>query len=395
MSDTEFEVRKISTLPLRTPLLEADLIVIVGDGTPPDGYLGSVQELAELAGSYAPAGPTGETGPQGPAGAPGTNLDIDGSVPTQADLASLSVPTGSVYVVASDGTVWVYDGTQWVKIATGIGPQGPQGPAGATGPQGPQGVPGPVGATGPAGSTLPTGSIIDFAATPAPAGFVLCDGTAYDPLNPLYAPLHSVIGFTYGQSGANFRVPNFNGRVGLGRNPSDANIGTVGKANSMTAANAVVAKHKHGPGTYKVPDHRHDIDHSHPRVTTEDANIPLKSMWLQLPAPNSGPALAVQGSNSGEWPPANRGRVFATPVDNPGGGWDWLFGADLGKLYFGGDGRHKHYYTAVLNNNSLSGYVNPASARTLDASTTSTEVGEDPAGKNYPPYLVINKIIKL
>ena len=33
MSDVEFEVRKISTLPLRTPLLEADLIVIVGDGT--------------------------------------------------------------------------------------------------------------------------------------------------------------------------------------------------------------------------------------------------------------------------------------------------------------------------------------------------------------------------
>ena len=54
---------------------------------------------------------------------------------------------------------------------------------------------------------IPTGSIIPFgASTNIPAGFLLCDGTAFNPIT--YSALFSVIGTTYGQAAVNtFRVP--------------------------------------------------------------------------------------------------------------------------------------------------------------------------------------------
>lgn len=394
MSDTEFDVRKISTLPLRTPLLEQDLIVVVGDGTPPDGFLGSVQELAELAGGYAPAGPQGEVGPQGPAGPPGSNLDIDGSVPTEGDLAGLSVPAGSVYVVASDGSVWVYDGAAWIEMQSATGPQGPQGPPGAQGAPGPQGATGPAGAVGPAGANVPTGTVLDYAGTTAPTGFVFCDGEYYDPALPLYQPLFGVIGFTYGQDGRGFfRTPPMNGRMAVGREPLNANLGSVGRTNPITAANWQVPKHTHGPGSFSVPDHRHPIGHTHDRVQTEDASIPANSMWLQLPAGNSGPAVYVQGQNSSEWPPGARGQVLTNVVLNAGGGWAWLFSQDGGRLYLSGAGTHRHYYQPTLGNDQYSGFI----GQNLSLVTTgrSAEEGVDGAGMNYPPYLVLNKIIRL
>lgn len=393
MSEVEFEVRKISTLPLRSPLLEADLMVIVGDGTPPDGYLASVQEFAELAGGYAPAGPEGDVGPQGPAGPPGSSLEIKGSVPTEADLAGIVAEPGDVYVVALDGSVWVYDGAAWVKLDSAVGPQGPQGPPGAQGPTGPQGATGPKGDTGAAGSTLPPGSIIDFAGAVAPSGFVMCDGLDYDPADPTYAALYEVIAYTYGQVGSRFKVPNFKGRFSLCRDPADATIGTVGKAGGSSTLS--VPLHNHGPGTYAIPNHRHSIGHTHPRVTTEDANIPAKSMWLQLPAPNSDPALYVQGKNSAEWPPAGRGKMTFPDYTNPAGAWMFLFGVDDGRLYFTGSGAHKHYYTATLDNDEYSGYVYPSSGLNLTATSKSQDAGVAPAGLNNPKYLTINRLIKL
>lgn len=48
-----------------------------------------------------------------------------------------------------------------------------------------------------------------FPSATAPAGYLLCDGTTYN--TTAYAALWSVIFYTYGGTGNNFKVPNFQG----------------------------------------------------------------------------------------------------------------------------------------------------------------------------------------
>lgn len=65
---------------------------------------------------------------------------------------------------------------------------------------------------------LPTGSIVAFAGTTAPAGWLLCDGAAYSQTDSRYAPLFAAIGTTWGTgTGAGqFNVPDLRGRSVLG-----------------------------------------------------------------------------------------------------------------------------------------------------------------------------------
>jgi hypothetical protein len=57
--------------------------------------------------------------------------------------------------------------------------------------------------------TNPTGTIIMMPTATVPTGYLYCDGTTYN--NILYASLWSVIFYTYGGSGSNFKVPDFRG----------------------------------------------------------------------------------------------------------------------------------------------------------------------------------------
>jgi microcystin-dependent protein len=65
-------------------------------------------------------------------------------------------------------------------------------------------------------ATIPAGAIIDFGGNVAPTGWLNCDGSSQ--LTATYPVLFTAIGYTWGGSGANFNVPNLNGRttVGLG-----------------------------------------------------------------------------------------------------------------------------------------------------------------------------------
>lgn len=80
----------------------------------------------------------------------------------------------------------------------------------------------PLNTYAPFGSGVPTGSIIAFAGSSAPDGWLLCDGTAY--VNSSYPALYAVITETYGSpGGSQFNVPNLGSR----------NIRGVGGANSV------------------------------------------------------------------------------------------------------------------------------------------------------------------
>ena len=77
-------------------------------------------------------------------------------------------------------------------------------------------------------SLVPTGSMINFAGATAPAGWLLCDGSAVNRL--VYATLFSVIGTTYGvgDGTSTFNVPNTAGKTIRGVNGTYTRGGTGG-----------------------------------------------------------------------------------------------------------------------------------------------------------------------
>jgi hypothetical protein len=72
---------------------------------------------------------------------------------------------------------------------------------------------------------IPVGSIMPFVSSSnAPIGWLLCDGQSVT--TSLYSELFAVIGYTYGGSGANFRVPNYINRTlyGVQNNPATSTV---------------------------------------------------------------------------------------------------------------------------------------------------------------------------
>ena len=117
-----------------------------------------VGQLNPVAGIPGPAGPKGDTGEQGPQG---VGLDVDGSVPTFADLpAPPNVNINDVYVVENTGNGWIYTDRGWMDLGLVIqGPQGIQGEKGEQGIEGPRGDQGPKGDAGSPGQQGPEGPV--------------------------------------------------------------------------------------------------------------------------------------------------------------------------------------------------------------------------------------------
>ena len=68
--------------------------------------------------------------------------------------------------------------------------------------------------TSAATGAIPSGTIIDFAGSTPPAGFLACNGNSY--ATATYPNLFAAIGYTWGGTGANFNVPNLSRSVSMG-----------------------------------------------------------------------------------------------------------------------------------------------------------------------------------
>ena len=100
------------------------------------------------------------------------------------------------------------------------------------------------------------GTIMVFAAATAPAGWILCDGSAFAIGNPTYAVLYGVIGFTYTTTANRnvnlFQVPDLRGRVPRGQDSTGANGYTValGAAGGQTQTSFSIS-------VAQLPSHTH------------------------------------------------------------------------------------------------------------------------------------------
>lgn len=118
-------------------------------------------------------------------------------------------------------------------------------------------------------NVTPVGSVLDFAGTSAPTGWLLCYGQALDAsATPAYQDLFDVIGNTFGgTNNTDFVVPDLRGRVIAGQDDmggSSANrltgasggvngdtFGAAGGAETHTLTTAQLASHQH-TGTYST-----------------------------------------------------------------------------------------------------------------------------------------------
>lgn len=92
-------------------------------------------------------------------------------------------------------------------------------------------------------SPNPVGSLQAYAGASAPSGWLLCNGTSYS--TSVYPELFSVLGYTYGGSGANFNVPDLRGRM------------PIGSGNDGTAANNATRTRGDKGGDTRLQSHGH------------------------------------------------------------------------------------------------------------------------------------------
>ena len=141
---------------------------------------GSVDE------SEGPQGPQGEQGPAGATGATGEMGAAGQSVAVTTEAAGSNCPTGGLKLVSASGTSYVCNG---------------------------------------ADAVAPVGAVVAFAGAQAPAGWLLCDGTAIS--RTTYASLFAALGTAWGEGDASttFNLPDMRGRFlrgtdkGAGRDP--------------------------------------------------------------------------------------------------------------------------------------------------------------------------------
>src|SRR5690349_20930418 len=131
---------------------------------------------------------------------------------------------------------------------------------------------------------VPSGTLLDYAGTTAPSGWLECDGTSY--ATATYPTLFFAIGYTWGGAGANFNVPDLRRRACVGRGGTGTGtlgnaIGNVGGEETHVQTVSELAAHGHSvtdPGhnhtqnshthTVNDPGHNHSQNsHSHGGVS--------------------------------------------------------------------------------------------------------------------------------
>lgn len=153
---------------------------------------------------------------------------------------------------------------------------------------------------------MPVGSVIPFAGAVAPAGWLLCDGSAVS--RTTYAALFAVIGTTYGagDGSTTFNLPNLKGRIPVGRDTGQTEFDTLGEtggAKTHTLSFFELPSHTHGAGTLAAGSaggHSHTAQsagsHSH---TIQNRDTDGTGTFVQN-RPDAGTAQSVTTDAAGD-----------------------------------------------------------------------------------------------
>ena len=142
------------------------------------------------------------------------------------------------------------------------------------------------------GAATPTGTMIDFAGTSAPAGYLACDGSAVSRIT--YARLFGVIGTRYGvgDGSTTFNVPDRRDRFGIGASSTRA-VGSTGGTENVTLTTNQIPSHSHGAGTYvaaSAGSHSHGISLRYSDGPTQSIIAAQRSRGTSTASMSSGSA---------------------------------------------------------------------------------------------------------
>jgi microcystin-dependent protein len=230
----------------------------------------------------------------------------------------------------------------------------------------------------------PVGTVLDYAGTTAPSLFAFADGSALN--TGQYPELFAVIGYTYGGAGASFNLPDCRGRMTLAVSSAHA-AGSTGGAETVALSQTQTGSHVHNwsaTSTTQSADHAHaysatstvnNVDHTHNQQGTTDVDSPDHGHTFGIQA------TAQAGSTA--WQPTN------TPtVQQPTTGSSARHLHALSGPTTGGSQAHQH---------SISGNTATTSANHQHNVSGVTDNGgtTGAAHQNMPPFIAINKIIKV
>ena len=110
------------------------------------------------------------------------------------------------------------------------------------------------------GGDVPTGTVVPYAGSSEPAGYVFADGRELS--RTVYADLFAVVGTTYGAGNGTttFNIPNLKGRFPLGKADSGTGSSLGSSGGALNHSHSVPA-HFHGKGTLSIAS---SGSHDHP-----------------------------------------------------------------------------------------------------------------------------------
>lgn len=262
------------------------------------------------------------------------------------------------------------------------------------------------------GFLVPTGTITQFAGTTAPAGWLLCDGTAY--ASATYPALSSIVGSLYNTSGGQssppagqFRVPLLTGRIPVGRSTGETEFDTLGKTGgdksvTLTSAQSGLVAHGHtvtasGTSGLVSSDHTHtwggsygttgqDVDHFHSGTTASDGSHSHTIDITGANVSNHTHFATTSGSAAGASSPV-AGSGAVSGIVNSGGGHTHFFNSN------GTSNSHAHSVTVGGNTGGIS--ANHSHSLSVSGSAANNAAANaTQAHTNIQPYITVNYIIK-
>jgi microcystin-dependent protein len=249
---------------------------------------------------------------------------------------------------------------------------------------------------------VPTGTIMQYAGAAAPSGYLLCDGASYSTTG-VNAALFGVIGYAYGGSAGTFNVPNMGGRVTVGKAASGP-LGTLGATGGRADAANVEHLHAAGSHTHTInhghtassgnesSTHKHVFGHGHTNTGTDQQGDHAHVFATRDNPTASGNVGEPMISNS-----TGTGSLRATAttgvhghnvtiptgrVSSPTGG-----GSAAAPLSDGQTLTHEHAITVV-------DFNGPSGGGTGNTANSGTLTGAAITNGNFPPFVVVNYIIK-
>jgi microcystin-dependent protein len=261
-------------------------------------------------------------------------------------------------------------------------------------------------------SAPPPGSIMAFAGSSVPSGWLLCNGQAVS--TTTYAGLFSAIGTAYNLSGGQsaptagtFRVPILTGRVPVGIDASQSVLDTLGETGGSVSSTA--------DHTHPMP-HTHGINHDHASFDTAAGGTHNHSVSFSLGADTVGDhdhgvnGSSLENHNHGlparQTSSTSHTHTGTTTIAAGFAGTDQIPSTYAPPTFITPDvlpaGTHSHPVTGAINVNTGEG----SHAHSIDvpaftgtsgpvstADTANSSVGA--ATGNLQPYIVLNYIIKI